>query len=119
MNNKAKTYDDGKVPLAWLPWRALREVSRVQQYGHHKYREFNNYRRGMEATRNLSCALRHITQWLDGESLDTESGRSHLAHAACRILFVLENEAEGKMIDDRYKPKEKKVVDKKNNRANS
>lgn len=104
---KAKTYDDGKPPLAQLPWAALRELSMVQLYGHKKYKDFNNYRKGMEITRNLSCAIRHISEFIDGHDTDAESGRSHLGHAMCRIAFVLQNLADGVAIDDRYKNQSK------------
>lgn len=101
---KAKTYDDGKPPLAHLPWDALREVAMVQAYGQSKYGDFYNYKKGMELSRNLSCAIRHITDFMDGDDLDDESGRSHLAHAACRVLFALQNIKDGVAIDDRYHP---------------
>lgn len=100
---KAKTYDEGKAPLAYLPWDGLREVAMVQEYGHKKYGDFYNYRKGMEVGRNLSCAMRHIVDYMDGKDLDDESKRSHLAHAACRVLFVLQNIHDGVAIDDRYK----------------
>ena len=100
---KAKTYDDGKPPLSWLPWKALDEVAMVQAYGHAKYNDFNNFRKGMEVSRNLSCAIRHIRAYMNGETNDPESHRNHLAHATCRLLFVLENIADGTAIDDRYK----------------
>jgi hypothetical protein len=102
--DKALTYDGGKEPLANLPWAAIDELSRVQQYGAEKYKDFNNYRKGMEVTRNLSCALRHIRDYLQGKDLDHESGCNPLGHALCRIAFVLENLAEGTAIDDRFKP---------------
>ena len=100
---KAKTYDNGKLPLAQIPWAAIDELSRVQLYGHSKYKDFNNYRKGMEVTRNLSCALRHIRDYLSGHDVDAESGFNPLAHALCRIAFTLQNIAEGTAIDDRYK----------------
>lgn len=100
---KAKTYDEGKDPLAYLPWAGVRAVSQVQAYGHKKYEDYNNYRKGMEEGRNLSCALRHIAAYMEGESLDPESKQSHLAHAACRLLFVLQNQHDKVAIDDRYK----------------
>lgn len=105
--DKAKTHDEGKPPLANLPWAGIREVAMVQLYGHKKYSDWNNYRKGMEVSRNLSCAIRHISEYMDGNNLDSESGRSHLAHAACRILFVLQNEKDGTAIDDRFKPTKK------------
>ncbi len=99
----AKTNDEGKPPLANLPWAGIREVAMVQAYGHSKYKDFNNYRKGLEVSRNLSCAIRHISDFMDGHDLDSESGRNHLAHAACRLLFVLQNLNDGVAIDDRYK----------------
>jgi dATP/dGTP diphosphohydrolase len=100
---KAKTYDEGKAPLAYLPWEGVKEVALVQAYGHAKYKDFNNFRKGMEIGRNLSCAIRHIAAYQEGQDLDLESGRNHLAHAACRLLFVLQNLHDGVAIDDRYK----------------
>lgn len=100
---KAKTYDDGKLPLAWLPWDAIRAMNAVQQYGHAKYLDFNNFRKGMEVSRNLSCALRHISEYMEGADNDHESGLNHLAHAMCRLAFVLQNLKDGTAIDDRYK----------------
>ena len=100
--NKAETYDDGKEPLAHLPWAGINEVSKVQAYGHKKYKDFNNYRKGMEVSRNLSCALRHIRDYMDGINADHESGLNPLAHACCRLLFVLQNLKDEVAIDDRY-----------------
>lgn len=103
INDKAKTYDDGKPPLAYLPWAGVDEVAQVQAYGHKKYKDFNNYRKGMEIGRNLSCAIRHIRAFMEGEDLDKESNRNHLAHACCRLLFTLQNIHDGTAIDDRFK----------------
>lgn len=101
--SKALTFDDGKAPLAYIPWAAVDEMAMVQAYGHKKYKDWNNFRKGMEVGRNLSCALRHIRDYMNGIDLDAESGRSHLGHAMCRLAFVLQNQADGVAIDDRYK----------------
>ncbi len=102
----ASTDDKGKDPLSRLPWAAIRQVSKVQAFGHLKHKEFDNYRKGMEITRNISCALRHIADYMEGKTLDDESGLNNLAHAACRLLFVLQNISDKTAIDDRYfKPK--------------
>jgi len=98
----AATHDEGKPPLAYLPWDALDEVAMVQEYGHVKYGSFWNYRKGIQVGRNLSCAIRHIRAYMNGENNDKESQRNHLAHAACRLLFTLQNLKDGTAIDDRY-----------------
>ncbi len=101
-SQKAATYDEGKAPLATLPWAAVDAMAFVQAYGHKKYGDFYNYRKGMEVTRNLSCAIRHLRDYLNGIDLDSESGQSHLAHAMTRVAFVIQNIHDGKAIDDRY-----------------
>ena len=104
MSDKAKTFDDGKAPLSQIPWAAVDAMAKVQLYGQHKYGDFNNYRKGMEVSRNLSCAIRHIRDYMNNHDLDKESGQNPLAHAMCRIAFVLQNIDDGTAIDDRYKP---------------
>lgn len=103
---KAKTDDSGKPPLANVPWAAIDEMAMVQLYGASKYGDFNNYRKGMEVTRNLSCAIRHIRDYLNGCDTDHESGRHPLAHAMCRVAFVLQNIDDGVAIDDRFSRKD-------------
>lgn len=107
---KAQTLDDGKPPLAQLPWAAIKDLAQVQSYGHKKYGDFNNYRKGMEVSRNLSCALRHISEYMEGSNADAESGLNPLAHALCRIAFVLQNIHDGTAIDDRYKKVETETM---------
>lgn len=103
MNERAKTYDENKPPLALLPPEGMRAVARVQEYGHKKYGDFNNYRKGMEISRQASCIMRHVLAFMDGEDVDPESGESHIAHAATRAMFLLQNIKDGVAIDDRYK----------------
>lgn len=104
---KALTYDDQKPPLAMLPPEGMRAVARAQAYGHRKYGSFHNFRKGLEASRLANCIVRHVMAWMDGEDLDPESGEHHLAHAATRAMFALQNIKDGTLIDDRYKKSEK------------
>lgn len=106
---KALTLDEGKPPLAYLPWAGIDEVAHVQAYGAKKYGDFYNYRKGLEVGRNLSCAIRHIRAYMESENLDKESGRNHLGHACCRLLFTLQNLHDGTAIDDRYKASVDKI----------
>jgi len=101
--NKALTNDTGKPPLAHLPWAAMDMIAEVQSYGHRKYGDFYNYRKGMEVSRNLSCALRHIRDYMNGHDVDHESGLNPLGHALCRLAFVVQNLHDGTATDDRFK----------------
>jgi hypothetical protein len=95
-------HDDGKPLLALLPFEALEAVGRVMTFGAKKYAA-NNWRGGFAWTRLVSSSLRHIFSWVKGEDLDPESGESHLAHAACCILFLLTFVLTKTGEDDRYK----------------
>jgi len=82
-------YDAGKPRPSLLPWPALIEVMAVLAFGAAKY-EVDNWQRVPGAReRYFDAALRHLVAWHSGEALDAESGRSHLAHAACCVLFLL------------------------------
>jgi hypothetical protein len=95
-------HDGGKPPLALLPTEPLMEVARVMAIGATKYGTFN-WAAGISYIRVLSAVLRHIFQYLGGQDKDEESGLSHLAHAVCGLLFVLQYEHTHKELDDRYK----------------
>jgi hypothetical protein len=100
-------YDSGKPDMALLSPIALLEITKVLDFGKKKYAA-HNWRKGMAWSRLLSASLRHIFAFVGGESLDPESGLSHLAHAVCCLMFLLEFEKTRIELDDRYKAKGKK-----------
>jgi hypothetical protein len=100
----ALKYDDGKMPLNLLSAEALLQTAAVLKFGADKYHA-HNWRDGFAWSRPLAAAMRHIMAFNDGEDRDPESGLSHLAHAACCIMFLLEFEKTHPELDDRYKPK--------------
>jgi hypothetical protein len=82
--------DAGKVRLDLLPFAALEDVARVLEYGAKKYSP-QGWRHVADGhDRYVAAALRHLHAYAGGEATDRESGLSHLAHAACSILFALE-----------------------------
>lgn len=91
---EGKKYDAGKSRMALLPPRALKEVARVLTYGAQKYDEHNWKKLENLEPRYMDALLRHVFDYLSGEELDEESGLSHLAHAVCCLLFVLEDKLE-------------------------
>ncbi len=101
-NDGGKKFDAGKVRLELLPSRALREVARVLTFGAKKYGDWN-WAKGMKWSRLYGATQRHLTAWVDGEDNDPETGISHLAHAACSMLFLLVYQARGLGTDDRHK----------------
>lgn len=87
-------YDGEKPKMHLLPPKAITEVAKVLTFGAQKYDEENWRKLDNLQARYSSGALRHIFAHLDRESLDPESGLSHLAHAICCLLFKLEIELE-------------------------
>jgi len=94
-------HDSGKPTMELLPGDALQEVAKVLAFGAQKYAA-NNWRKGFAWSRLVGAALRHITSWNDGENKDPETKISHLAHAACMILFLLTHELQKLGTDDRH-----------------
>ena len=99
----ALKFDDGKLPPHLLSTEAMNQTAAVLQFGADKYAA-HNWRKGFVWSRPLAAAMRHITAFNAGEDKDPESGLSHLAHAACCIMFLLEFEKTHQELDDRYKP---------------
>lgn len=94
-------HDQGKPPLELIPTQALMEIAKVLEFGRRKYAA-DNWRGGFAWRRLIGAALRHLYAFSGGEDRDPESGISHLAHAGCCILFLLEHYLVGLGTDDRY-----------------
>ena len=85
--DKGTKYDDGKIDWTLLPFDAVQEVVEVLKFGEKKYGRDNW--QGVSKPRYISAAFRHLIAYTMGEKLDTESGKSHLAHAMCCLIFSL------------------------------
>jgi len=80
----------------------LRDVAQVMTFGAGKYAP-HNWRKGINFSRVISAAYRHLTAINAGEDTDPETGLPHSAHLSCCAMFInwyLKNRTE---FDDRYK----------------
>jgi hypothetical protein len=82
-------FDAGKPGWALMPWGALGQVQEIIDYGAKKYAPNNWKTLDGWRDRYFSAAMRHLIAWYQGEDTDPESGKSHLAHACCSLLFLL------------------------------
>lgn len=100
---EALKFDNGKPDLSQVTLELVTELAKVRMFGEKKYAR-DNWKKGFKVTRSLSAALRHIFRFLSGETLDPESGLSHLAHAVACLEHALWDMAHNPQNDDRYKP---------------
>lgn len=95
-------FDSGKPPLSLIPRLAQEEEAMVLAFGGKKY-EYWNWAKGMQWSRLIDAAQRHMLAYADGEDVDPESGLSHLAHARCCLGFLIDYRKEHPELDDRRK----------------
>ncbi len=99
ISKKAKKLDNEKPRFSLIPQLAIIEVIKGFEHGAIKYGQYN-YSIGIENTRLLDAAWRHMNAYLSGEDID-ESGVEHLALIACNCLMALDNKLTGNEIDNR------------------
>lgn len=95
-------YDQDKTEYHYFSPIALEKINQILTFGAKKYAA-HNWRGGFVWSRPFNACMRHLWAWWRGEDKDPETGLSHLAHAACCIMFLLEFEETKKDLDDRYK----------------
>lgn len=87
---EGRKHDEGKTDWDLLPWAAVEEVVQVLMHGEQKYGR-DNWKHVPDAKRRyFNAAIRHLLAYRGGEERDSESGRTHLAHAVCCLLFLME-----------------------------
>lgn len=94
-------HDQEKIRTDLYSTLALEELAKVLTFGAKKYAS-DNWRLGMSWRRLIGAAIRHLFAFMRGEDNDPETGLSHLAHAMCCIMFLLEYVLTGNGSDDRW-----------------
>lgn len=102
-DNPKTALGEAKPKLSDTPTIGIQLMGQVHSNGANKYGRFNWREHTVSSTVYYDAALRHLMAWFDGETIDPESGLSHLAHvmACCNIL--LDAEKHGKLNDNRLK----------------
>lgn len=90
-----------KPPISLVPPVAIIEEALVFGLGASKYGPYNWREKTVSSRVYLDAALRHIQSWQDGEDVDPESGRSHLAHARACLAILIDAESIGRLNDNR------------------
>ena len=85
--------DKGKPRPSLIYYSFIKEIVKVREHGIKKYGHKEDWRNTENYDeRYLDAIFRHIFSYAEGEYADKESGLSHLAHAACDIMFLIEGE---------------------------
>lgn len=98
----AQKFDQEKPRMDLLDPDWLEGVAKVLTFGAEKYSP-NQWRKGIQISRLIAAAYRHLGAVNRGEDIDPESGELHLYHASCCLMFaswMLQHRPE---LDDRYK----------------
>lgn len=101
--------DDADKPrLELMPPEAMVALGDILTFGAKKYGD-RNWERGMGWGRLFGAALRHLWAWWRRDAADPETGKSHLAHAACCIIFLIAYEERRVGTDDRPRAPRREV----------
>lgn len=82
-------HDAGKPRWDLLPWDPVAEVVDVLTFGAEKYGADNWKHVDEPEDRYFAAAMRHLIAWKEGPPFDRDSGKHHLAHAVCCLLFLI------------------------------
>lgn len=103
MGNPKDKAGSQKVPLRFVPPSLLIQVAGPLSQGADKYGSYDWRKDPISLTLHLEAVERHLAAYKDGEDKATDSGFSHLAHAAATLGVIMDAEAFGTLIDDRTK----------------
>jgi len=99
-SGEGKKFDTGKLPYDLLAPEYLEGTADILAFGAGKYGA-RNWEAGMAWSRPFAALMRHMWAWWRGEHLDAETGKSHLWHASCCLMFLVAYEARKTGKDDR------------------
>lgn len=89
--------------ISVIPTAALLHLGEVMKLGANKYGAFNWRDTPVPAETYMDAAMRHLLSWQDGESVDPESGMSHLAHVMACCAIIIDAQENGMLDDNRPK----------------
>lgn len=101
-DNQGVKHDQDKPPMELLSHQALAQIADVFGYGAQKYGRYN-YKKGMNWSRIIGAAYRHLGAFNSGEDVDPETMKSHLAHLGCCVIMLLDYIKDHPELDDRFK----------------
>lgn len=99
--NPKTAYGLARPPMHNVPPVALLALGKVMEFGAKKYGPMNWRKDAVSASTYYDAMLRHIFQYWDGDDMDPETRREHLAHVMACCAIIIDADWCGKLIDDR------------------
>jgi len=84
--------DGGKARWDLMSRVLLDGIAQILEFGARKYAD-RNWEQGIKYGRVFAALMRHLWAWWWGEAQDPETGKSHLWHAGCCLMFLSHFEA--------------------------
>ena len=89
MRELGMKYDEGKLLMHLVTPEFTEDVAKVLTFGAEKYEE-DSWQSVPDGKKRYTAAmLRHLSAYRKGEEIDSESGLTHLSHAACNLMFIM------------------------------
>lgn len=98
LKEEGRKFDIGKLRWDLLPIDVIEQIVDILTYGSKKY-DPNNWQR-VATWRHWAAMMRHLSKYKQGEKLDQESKKSHLAHALCDLVFIAWQDKNDKVVWD-------------------
>jgi len=99
-SERADRYNQGKMAWELIDFESLEPMVEVLMFGAEKYAP-NNWKKGQPTSELLGSAMRHIVAYQAGEDIDPDSGKPHLGHIMCNMMFLVFNNRYRQDLDDR------------------
>lgn len=90
-----------KVPFSTVSARVVAEMGLGMLEGACKYGRHNYRVAGVRSSVYYDAALRHLTQWWEGEDIDKDSGLNHIVKALSCLSVLRDAMHNDKLTDDR------------------
>ena len=89
-------HDQEKIDPTLVQSDFIMDTAQILEFGAKKYGR-ENWMLCDDVNRYRAAAMRHLLAYNSGEKCDPETGKSHLAHVACCIMFVMHFDREAKV----------------------
>lgn len=90
-----------KAPLSTVPMGPIRELGLAMLEGSIKYGRHNYRVIGVRSSVYFDAAMRHLTNWWEGEDFDPDSGLSHIVKAIASLVVLRDAMLQDMLHDDR------------------